>query len=70
MGEAVETKKLRSVQKLFQMLKELDPDTDATEYLIRQLVYGGDIPTVKCGNKRLACYEDLLAYLYEGRRWN
>ena len=71
MGEAVvETKKLRSVQKLYQMIKALDPDTDATEYLVRQLVYQGELPTVQCGNKKLACFEDLCAYLFDGKRWN
>lgn len=66
----VETKKLRSVQKLFLMLKELDPDTDATEYLVRKLVYEGAVPTVECGSKKLANFEDLCAYLFEGKRWS
>ena len=71
MGEAVvETKKLRSVQKLYQMIKALDPDTDATEYLVRQLVYQGELPTVQCGNKKLACFEDFCAYLFDGKRWH
>lgn len=66
---SAEFKRLRSVQKLFQMLLELDPETDATEYLIRKLVYEDEIPTVKCGTKKLANFEDLLAYLFEGKRW-
>ncbi len=66
----VEVKKLRSVQKLYQMLKELDPDTDATEYLVRKTVYEGEIPTIESGNKRLANFEDLCAYLFDGKRWN
>lgn len=69
MGDVVE-KKLRSVQQLFQMIKEADPDTAVSEYLIRKLLYEGYVPTVQCGNKALACYEDLCAYLYEGKRWN
>ena len=72
MGDVIEvtTKQLRSVQQLFQMIKANDPDSAATEFLIRKLLYEGHIPTVSCGNKRLACYEDLCAYLYEGRRWS
>lgn len=69
MGDAMAVKKLRSVQKLFQMIKELDPESDVTEYLIRKLVYEGCVPTVECGNKRLANFEDLCAYLFEGKRW-
>lgn len=68
--EAKETKRLRNVQRLYQMIRELDPETDATEYLVRKLVYEGEIPSVSCGNKRLANFEDLCAYLFEGKRWN
>lgn len=70
MGDAIAVKKLRSVQKLFQMIKELDPESDVTEYLIRKLVYEGYVPTVECGSKRLANFEDLCAYLFEGKRWH
>ena len=72
MGNVIEikTKQLRSVQALFHMIKQDDPDSAATEFLIRQLVYSGSVPTVQSGNKRLACFEDLAAYLYEGKRWN
>lgn len=70
MGNAMAVKKLRSVRGLFQMIKELDPESDVTEYLIRKLVYEGYVPTVECGNKRLACFEDLCAYLFEGKRWH
>lgn len=66
----VKTKQLRSVQQLFQRVREDDPDTAVTSYLVRKLVYEGYIPSVQCGNKRLAAFEDLCAYLYEGRRWN
>lgn len=68
MGNA--EKKLRSTQQLFQMIKEKDPGTAVTEYLIRKLLYDGYVPTVTCGNKKLACYEDLVDFLYAGRRWN
>lgn len=70
MGDAMEIKRLRGIHKLFLMLKELDPESDITEYCIRKLVYEGYIPSIETGNKRLACFEDLCAYLFEGRRWN
>ena len=65
----VKTKQLRSVQQLFQMIKAEDPDTAVTEYLVRKIVYEGAVPSVKTGNKRLAAFEDLLAYLFDGKRW-
>lgn len=62
-------KQLRSINSLLQMIQEQDPETEVTEYLIRKLVYGGHIPSVITGNKRLATFEDVCAYLFEGKRW-
>ena len=72
MGDVIEvkTKQLRSVQQLYQMIKQDDPDSAATEFLIRKLVYEGCVPTVPSGSKKLACFEDVCAYLYEGKRWH
>ena len=70
MGDAIEFKRLRSVGKLFQMIKELDSESDITSYMIRKLVYEGFIPSVECGSKRLANFEDLCAYLFDGKRWS
>lgn len=61
-------KKIRSVGTLFQMIKEADPETEVSEYLVRKLVYEGYIPSVQSGNKKLASFEDLSAYLFEGKR--
>lgn len=65
-----DVKRLRSIHSLYQMIKEQDPETEVTEYLIRKLVFGGHIPSVITGNKRLASFEDLCAYLFEGKRWS
>lgn len=67
--EVTTIKRLRSVQAIHQMLKEQDEETAVTEYLVRKLVYEGDVPSVLSGNKRLACYEDVADYLYQGKRW-
>lgn len=63
-------KKLRSIHSLFLMIEEQDADTEVTEYLLRKLIYGGYIPSVETGNKRLANFEDVCAYLFEGKRWS
>lgn len=62
-------KRIRSVNKLFQMIKDSDPETEVSEYLVRKLVYEGYIPSVQSGSKKLASFEDLSAYLFEGKRW-
>ena len=59
--------KLRTVQSAYREIKAADPETAVTEYLIRQIVYGGAIPTIKSGNKRLFSMDALLHYL-EGKR--
>lgn len=64
-----EIKKLRTVQELHSMIVEADPESALSEYYVRQLVYSGELPSVKTGNKKLACFEDLVAYLFDGKRW-
>lgn len=60
---------LRTVQQHAAYFRDKDPDTAITEYLIRKIVYSGEIPSVQSGIKRLSTREDLEAYLFEGKRW-
>lgn len=69
-GHNTETKQIRTVQKLYLMIKERDPETMVSANMVRRIVYNGEIPSVKSGNKRLACFEDLAAYLFDGKRWH
>lgn len=59
--------KIRSVQSAFAEIKAEDPATAITEYMIRKIVYGGEIPVIQRGNKKLFDMEVLLHYLEGGR---
>ena len=59
--------KIRSVQAAYAEIKEADPATAITEHMIRKIVYGGEIPTIQTGNKKLFDLEVLLHYLEGGR---
>ncbi|MCR5034400.1 MAG: DNA-binding protein [Clostridia bacterium] len=59
--------RIRTVQQAFKEIKEADPDTAVTEYMVRKIVYSGEIPTVRTGNKRLFDLDELLHYLKGGR---
>lgn len=59
--------KIRTVQQAYREIKANDPDTALSEYMIRQIVYGGYIPTIQTGNKKLFDMEALTNYL-EGNK--
>ena len=44
-------------------IKQLDPGSAVTPYLIRQLALSGKIKSVMAGRKRLINLDDLLDYL-------
>ena len=60
--------RMRTIPKAYEAIKELDPDTDFSIRMLRQLIKSGDIPTIKISNKtlvnldliidRLSCYND------------
>jgi len=58
--------RLRDVKKIYEYIKESDPDTAVTEYLIRKIVYEGYVPYIQTGNKRLTTIEAVISYL-EGK---
>lgn len=53
----------RTVQNAYKLLKEKDPNTDITEYLIRKLAQQEKVNVIKTGDKLLVdvdSIEDLL----------
>ena len=60
--------RMRTIPKAYEAIKELDPDTDFSIRMLRQLIKSGDIPTIKISNKtlvnldliidRLSCYNN------------
>lgn len=58
--------RMRTAPKIVAELKALDPDTDVTEYYVRQLVKKGTVPVVWAGNKALINLNDVLNLLRMG----
>ena len=50
-------------QKTLQMIKQEDPNTGLSEFLIRKLTDGYKIRSIKTGKKVLIDYDSLLAFL-------
>ena len=53
----------RTNQKAFKMIKEKDPDTDITEYLIRKLAQQERINLIQTGDKMLVDVDSIEALL-------
>ena len=53
----------RTIQKAFKMIKEKDPDTDITEYLIRKLAQQERINLIQTGDKMLVDVDSIEALL-------
>ena len=45
--------KIRSIKQAADYFKQLDPETQITEYTLRKLIADGTIPSIKTGNKHL-----------------
>lgn len=52
--------RMRTAPKIVAEIKALDPDTEVTEYYVRQLVKAGAVPVVWAGNKALINLNDVL----------
>ncbi len=58
--------RMRTAPKIVAEIKALDPDTEITEYYVRQLVKEGTVPVVWAGNKALINLNDVLNLLRTG----
>ena len=56
----VNTPRMRTVPQAYKLLKETDPDTAVTIGAIRRMIFKGEIPVYKVGNKRLINFDLLL----------
>lgn len=52
---------MRSIRDTAKYFRELDPETELTEFTIRQMIKEGTIPAVKTGTKFLINLDQLLA---------
>lgn len=58
--------RMRTAAKIVVEIKALDPETEVTEYYVRQLVKSGAVPVVWAGNKALINLNDVLDLLRVG----
>ena len=56
-------KRIRTITETLQMLKQEDPNTGLSEFLIRKLANNYKIRSFKTGNKILIDYDSLMAFL-------
>ena len=66
MDGAGQIPRMRTAPKIVAEIKALDPDTEITEYYVRQLVKEGAVPVVWAGNKALINLNDVLNLLRTG----
>lgn len=62
-SDAPPAPRMRYIDAAVAMLKEADPETPVTVYMIRQLVAAGTIPSIAIGRRRLLNYDVLEDYL-------
>ncbi len=56
-------KRIRTINETLQMLKQEDPNSGLSDFLIRKLANNYKIRSFKTGNKILIDYDSLMAYL-------
>ena len=56
-------KRIRTINETLQMLKQEDPNSGISDFLIRKLANSYKIRSFKTGNKILIDYDSLMAYL-------
>ena len=56
-------KRIRTIKETLQMLKQEDPNSGLSDFIIRKLANNYKIRSFKTGNKILIDYDSLMAYL-------
>lgn len=54
--------KLRKIGQAVKEIKKLDPKTEMTDYLLFQMIYKGDIKTIKYGNAWLINLDEIYRF--------
>ena len=58
--------RMRTATKIVAEIKALDPESEVTEYYVRQLIKSGAVPVVWAGNKALLNLDNVLNLLRLG----
>ena len=56
--------RIRTIQSTLNLIKLQDPETAVTEYMLRQMIISGDIPSFQSGSKYLVDVDVVLKILY------
>ncbi len=54
--------RIRTIEKAFDEIKRIDPDTCITKHFIKNLIINGDIPYRKTGNRFLIDVDEVIRY--------
>lgn len=66
MADAGRIPRMRTAAKIVAEIRALDPDTEMTEFHIRQMAKDGTIPVVWAGRKALINLDDVLDLMRQG----
>lgn len=66
MSEGMAIPRMRTAANIVAEIKALDPETEVTEYWVRQLTKSGVVPVVWAGRKALVNLDEVLALLSVG----
>lgn len=58
--------RMRTAGKVYELIREQDPDTEVTPYFIRQLIRTGKVPVTPVGRKKLVDADAVIAYIAAG----
>ena len=58
--------RMRTAEKILNIIKEQDPDTEVTLHYIRDLIKSGKIPVTLVGRKKLVDADRVIAYIAAG----
>ena len=58
--------RMRTAERVYDIIKEQDPETDVTLHYIRALIKSGKIPVARAGRKKLVDVDLMIAYIAAG----
>ena len=61
-GSVPSLPRLRTIPKIVEEIKKLDPESEITVRFVREGIANGKIPVMRLGNKMLARLDDVIAY--------
>ena len=61
-GSTPSLPRLRTIPKIVEEIKKLDPESEITVRFVREGIANGKIPVMRLGNKMLARLDDVIAY--------